>query len=164
MTKEITGVMFYYYYVCKRKLWYFHHEVAMEHNHENVLLGKLLDETSYTRNDKHININNVINIDYLAKTHELHEIKKSKKIEEASIMQVKYYLYYLNVRGVQDIIGKIDYPLIKETKEIFLEERDYTMIETTLRDIENIVQGTVPDKIKQKGICKKCAYYDLCYI
>ena len=79
VNKEITGVMFYYYYVCKRKLWYFYNEIAMEQNHENVLLGKLLDEESYERNDKHINIDNVINIDYIKKEHVLHEIKGSIK-------------------------------------------------------------------------------------
>lgn len=57
--------MMYYYYVCKRKLWYFYHEIQMEQESENVAIGKLLDETSYKREDKHINIDNVINIDFL---------------------------------------------------------------------------------------------------
>lgn len=122
--KAITGVMFYYYYVCRRKLWYFYHEISMEHNHENVQIGKLLDESAFNRNDKHINIDNVINIDYITKEHVLHEIKKSKKIEEASKMQLKYYLYYLEKRGVNGLIGKIDYPLLKQSVEVFLEEED----------------------------------------
>lgn len=156
--------MFYYYHVCQRKMWYFYYEIAMEHNHENVLLGKLLDENSYDRNDKHINVDNVINIDYIKNQHILHEIKKSKKIEEASIMQVKYYLYYLRQRGVRDLVGKIDYPLLKQTREVFLEEQDEKYIEQILLDIESILKGEVPRQIEAKGICKKCAYYDLCYI
>ena len=44
MENRITGVMIYYYFVCKRKLWYFVHEINMESENENVLLGKLLDE------------------------------------------------------------------------------------------------------------------------
>ena len=40
--KRITGVMIYYYFVCKRKLWYFCHEINMESENENVQLGKLL--------------------------------------------------------------------------------------------------------------------------
>ena len=62
METRITGVMIYYYFVCKRKLWYFIHEINMESENENVMLGKLLDESSYQRDDKHINIDNVINI------------------------------------------------------------------------------------------------------
>ena len=162
--KEITGVMFYYYYVCQRKLWYFYNEIGMEHNHENVLLGKLLDEESYKRNDKHINIDNVINIDYINKEHVLHEIKKSKKVEHASIMQLKYYLYYLHVRGVKEIVGKLDYPLLKQTVDVFLEEEDMIEIKATLEEIQNIVNLEVPMQVKKMGICKNCAYYDLCYI
>lgn len=63
--KRITGVMIYYYFVCKRKLWYFCHEINMESENENVQLGKLLDEKSYERDEKHINIDNVINIDFI---------------------------------------------------------------------------------------------------
>lgn len=163
--KEITGVMFYYYYVCKRKLWYFYNEIAMEHNHENVLLGKLLDEDAYERNDKHINIDNVINIDYIKKEHILHEIKKSRKIEKASIMQLKYYLYYLHIRGVEEITGKIDYPLLKQTVEVFLEDEDIIEIEATLKEIQKIGSIERPMQINKKmGICKNCAYYELCYI
>lgn len=162
--KEITGVMFYYYYVCKRKLWYFYHEIGMEHNHENVLLGKLLDEEAYKRNDKHINIDNVINIDYISKEHVIHEIKKSKKIEKASIMQLKYYLYYLGKRGVGELIGKLDYPLLKQTVEVFLEEADKVEIENTLQGIKGIVRENIPVEIVKKGICKNCAYYELCFI
>lgn len=107
MEEKITGVMIYYYKVCHRKLWYFHHQIQMEQENENVQMGKLLDENSYDREDKHINIDNVINIDFIRSNGILHEVKKSKKIEEASIFQVKYYLYYLEQRGVYGIKGKI---------------------------------------------------------
>ncbi len=94
MEENITGVMVYYYVVCHRKLWYFYHQIQMEQTNENVQLGKLLDENSYKREDKHINIDNVINVDFIQTTGVIHEVKKSKKIEEASIFQLKYYLYY----------------------------------------------------------------------
>ena len=114
MENRITGVMIYYYFICKRKLWYFIHEINMESENENVMLGKLLDENSYKRDDKHINIDNVISIDFIREQKELHEIKKSRAIEEAGIWQVKYYLYYLKQRGVTEVKAKIDYPLLKK--------------------------------------------------
>lgn len=43
------------------------------------MLGKLLDENSYQRDEKHINIDNVINIDFIKERKELHEIKKRQK-------------------------------------------------------------------------------------
>lgn len=83
MDDRITGVMVYYYFVCRRKLWYFCHDINMENENENVMIGRILDETSYKRDDKHVNIDNVINIDFIREHKEIHEIKKSKAIEEA---------------------------------------------------------------------------------
>ena len=37
MEERITGVMIYYYFVCKRKLWYFIHEISMEAENENEI-------------------------------------------------------------------------------------------------------------------------------
>ena len=107
----------------------------MEAGNENVELGKLLDTSSYDRDNKHIMINGVINIDFLRGNHVLHEIKKSKSIEEASIMQVKYYLYYLHQREVTDISAKIDYPLLKQSITVELNDEDFPIIENVLTDI-----------------------------
>lgn len=49
MDERITGVMIYYYFVCKRKLWYFCHDIRMETENEDVMLGKILDESSYKK-------------------------------------------------------------------------------------------------------------------
>ena len=164
MEDRIIGVMIYYYFVCKRKLWYFCHEITMEAENEDVLLGKLLDEGSYKKNDKHINIDNVINIDFIKECGELHEVKKSKSVEEAGIWQLKYYLYYLQQRGVTDIKGKIDYPLLKKTLTVNLTEEDRTELEKAIREISEIKRKDVPPDTLNHKMCKKCAYYDLCFI
>lgn len=149
MEKEITGVMVYYYQVCPRKLWYFFHEIYMEQNNENVKIGKILDEESYKRDDKHINIDNVINIDFIRSQGTLHEIKKSKKIEEAGIWQVKYYLYYLRKREVTDIKARIDYPLLKQTVEVVLTDDDIEKIEHMLDNIRDIVSRETAPELKK---------------
>lgn len=164
LRKEITGVMVYYYQVCKRKLWYFYNEIQMEQGNENVAIGKTIDEETYKRDEKHINIDNIINIDFIRSKGILHEVKKSKKIEEASIMQLKYYLYYLYIRGVKEIVGKLDYPLLKQTVDVFLEEEDIKEIKATLEEIQKMISLETPMQLKKTGICKNCAYYDLCYI
>lgn len=164
MKKAITGVMIYYYKVCHRKLWYFYHEIQMEQDNQNVQIGRVLDENTYKREDKYINIDNVINVDFIRTKGVLHEVKKSKKIEHASILQMKYYLYYMNKKGVTHLTGKIDYPLVKESVDVVLTEDDITMIETILIDIEKIVAEPVPSPLNKKNICKSCAYFDLCYI
>ena len=74
MDDRITGVMVYYYFLCRRKLWYFCHDINMENENENVMIGRILDETSYKRDDKHVNIDNVINIDFIREHKEIHKV------------------------------------------------------------------------------------------
>ncbi len=164
MESRITGVMVYYYFVCKRKLWYFCHGLNMEGEHENVLLGKILDERSYQRDDKHINIDNIINIDFIREHRELHEVKKSRAIEEAGIWQVKYYLYYLKERGVNDLKARIDYPLLKQTLAVELANKDEEELEIVLNDILEIRNREIPPRFETVKMCKNCAYHDLCLI
>ena len=136
----------------------------MEQNSELVSIGKILDETTYTREKKSILIDNQINIDFIQQGAILHEVKKTKAIEEAGEWQIKYYMYYLEQKGVNTIEAKIDYPLLKQTKEIFLEDNDRKILQEAIKDIEEIVKKEkIPNKLDDK-ICRKCAYYDLCYI
>lgn len=164
MEKEITGVMVYYYKVCQRKLWYFYHEIQMEQDNENVRIGKILDEETYKKDEKHINIDNIINIDFIRSQGVLHEVKKSRKIEEASIWQVKYYLYYLQKKNISGMKAKIDYPLLKKTMEVELSEEDANEMEKILAQIREIVEQNTLPELKKKAICRSCAYYDLCFI
>lgn len=166
MGERITGVMIYYYFVCKRKLWYFCHELNMEAENEDVMLGKFLDENTYQRDDKHINVDNIINIDFIRENLELHEVKKSRAIEEAGIWQVKYYLYYLKERGVSDVKGKIDYPLLKKTVIVELTEEDEVTLNKIIDEVLKIKGAVIPPEFNKqtKRICKNCAYHDLCFI
>ena len=164
MEERITGVMIYYYFVCSRKLWYFCHQINMEDKNENVQLGKLLDENSYKRDDKHIEIDGIINIDFIHEKNELHEIKKSKSIEEAGIWKVKYYLYYLKKRNVDGLHGVIDYPLLKKNVDVELSDEDCKKLDDIIKEIISVKNQEYPPKLEEKKICKKCAYYDLCFI
>lgn len=162
--KEVTGIMVYYYFVCKKKLWYFANQIQMEQNSELVEIGKIIDETSYENQEKHILIDNTINIDFIKNSAILHEVKKTKSIEEASIWQVKYYMYYLEQKGVKNVKAKIDFPLIKETKDITLDNEDRQALKNIITNIRKIINSNVPIDVVQDKRCKKCAYYDLCYI
>lgn len=160
--KKITGVMFYYYFVCKRKLWLFSNNIALEDESENVLLGKLLDENTYFKEEKHIMIDETINIDFLDNWKIIHEIKKSKEIEEASIWQVKYYLWFLKKKNIVVEKGLLDYPKLKQTKEVFLDEKDCEKIEEILLEIKKIINNEKSPEYNKNPICKKCAYFEYC--
>ena len=164
MDKDITGLMVYYYEVCKRKLWYFVNEIQLEENNSNVILGKLLEENTYTRDEKKINIDGVINIDFIRSKKILHEIKKSNSIEPASLLQVQYYLYYLEKKGLVGLKGILDYPLLKQTVEVNLTDGDRENLDNIIIRIKEILRKESPPALEKNGICKKCAYFDLCFV
>lgn len=71
--------MIYYCTVCKRKLWYSCKKIELEYLNENVQIGKALDESAYGKEDKHINIRDEINIDFIKEKRIIHEVKKVKR-------------------------------------------------------------------------------------
>ena len=157
MVKPVTGVMVYYYFVCKKKLWYFINNITMEQESELVGIGKLIDETSYRREKKHILIDENISVDFLKDWKVVHEVKKSRKIEEASEWQLKYYIWLLKEKGISVEKGILDYPLLRKRKEIFLTDEDAKKLKTIIKGIDDIMSLRLPPAINKKSICKKCA-------
>ena len=138
----------------------------MEDNSENVKIGKLLHENSYKR-DKEFLIDNKISIDFIRKKEkvEVHEIKKSKKMEKSHEYQLLYYLYYLKkYKNIENVIGYLNYPLIKEEKELILTNENQKELKNIMQQITYIMQLEKPPIPKNKKICKTCAYYELCFI
>ena len=50
------------------------------------------------------------------------------------------------------------------TKEIVLEKEDVEIIENVIKNIQEIVTKENPPEVLNEKICKKCSYYDLCYV
>lgn len=161
---KITGVMVNYYFVCKRKLWYFNKNISMESENELVGLGKLIDENSYGREKKSVLVDEIINIDFLKDWEIIHEVKKSNKIEEASIWQLKYYLWVLKERGVKIEKGILDYPKLRKRIDVELSESDESEIKNIVSEINIILEKSLPPEKILKKFCKSCSYYELCYI
>ncbi|MFT8460031.1 MAG: CRISPR-associated protein Cas4 [Liquorilactobacillus ghanensis] len=161
---KITGNMVNYYFVCPRKLWLFCHQIQFENENENVRLGKILDESSYGRNEKHVMLDNIVNLDMIEEWSVIHEIKKTKAIEPAAEWQLKYYMYYLEKKGVKIKKGILDYPKLKQRFEYHLTNDDKEKLKCYLRNIEKIVQQKQAPAVDTKPICKACAYYEYCYI
>lgn len=162
--KDITGVEVYYYFVCERKLWYYNHHISMEHNSEDVAIGKSIDEKHYMDEEKHITIRDTICIDFIQGENVIHEVKKSKIMEEATIEQIKYYLWYLQDEGVENLKGIVNYPLLRKSKHIELTKEDTEEIKNNLDRIREINQMKQPPQRIRKKICKQCAYFDLCFL
>lgn len=172
---QITATHINYFHVCKRKLWLFANGINMEHTSDTVAEGKFIHETSYPqRAEKYTEITLssslagdrevVGKIDfYDAKNKVIHEIKKSDSMEMAHEWQVKYYIWLLERNGITGARGLIEYPKLRETKEIHLAAGDAQYLEDTIKHIEVVISREIcPEKINSK-ICKKCSYFDFCY-
>ena len=160
-----TGTQVNYCVICPRKLWYFSHYIRMEQNSDLVAMGKLIHETSYKRATKEVVIDQKIGIDFIKKGEKLvlHEVKKSKKMEDAHMIQLLYYLFVLKNRGV-DAVGEIDYPTIREKKEVILTVEAEEMIRGILVKIKEVIALEKPPKAEKRGRCRKCSYFELCYV
>ena len=77
---------------------------------------------------------------------------------------MKYYIYYLKKLGVRNIKGEIDYPKLKKRTEIELTEEDEIELEKIIKSIEEIISSEEVPEVINKSICKKCSYYELCYV
>lgn len=162
-----TATHINYFNICKRKLWLFANGINMEHTSDTVAEGKLIGETTYPqRPEKYTEIEiSGSKIDfYDAKNKIIHEIKKSDSMEAAHEWQVKYYIWLLEQNGIENAKGILEYPKLRETKEVNLSDEDRLYLQQVVKQIEDIISGeTCPPRINSK-ICKKCAYYELCYI
>lgn len=186
-TSYITGTQINYHFICKRKLWFFSHDIHCEQESDTVKLGKLIDEHSYEREKKELEIDHA-KIDWLdvrdgVPTHAevqdstiqsnegmfryagvLHEVKKSDAFEEAHEWQVLYYLYLLKQKGVNNIIGEIDYPKQKQKVQVALTPEKEQELQQIILSVKEITSRTNAPEIEvKKSVCKKCSYFELCY-
>ena len=171
----INATLINLYNVCPRECWLHANGVRMEHTSETIADGKLLHETSYgERNDKHselsieakygsINLYGKIDF-YDAKRKVIHETKRGNKVVEAHSWQVKFYLWLLKLNGIKEAAGIIEYPLLRQTDRVMLSSEDELHLQWLVKEIAVLQHLETCPALVQKGICKSCSYYELCYI
>lgn len=160
---RVTGTAVNYLYVCKRKLWFYMHDITMEQNSDRVEMGKEIhDERERTKRTE-VLIDNTIRIDYFDKDLAIHEIKLSKALDTATKHQLLYYLYYLEEKGINCKKGVIHYPKSKRTEVIELTDDDRAELREAYKEINNIKIMQSPPKEQIEKKCKKCSYFELCF-
>lgn len=162
----LNGTLVNYYLHCKRQCWLHGNRVNLEDNSENVKVGKALHEIKAEQSSQtELAIEN-IKVDKLTKDY-LVEIKKSDADVEAVTWQVLYYLKVLKSKGIEKK-GKIEFIEKNKTenKIVYVEytEEAERILEEMEKDILKLLEGELPEKKAKLGTCKKCAYYEYCYI
>jgi len=164
---NITATHINYFFICKRKLWLFANGINMEHTSDAVTEGKLIGETTYPQRAERYTEIEVAGskIDFYDPYNKVvHEIKKSASMEDAHEWQVKYYIWLLEQQGVEGVSGILEYPKLRQTKQVLLTVEDRGTIPRLLQDIEELISREMaPPRIK-KTFCKTCSYYDFCWV
>ena len=163
---NINGTIINYYFHCKRQCYLHGNRLNMEDNSEQVKIGKAIhEERAENKNNTEIAIDN-IRLDKLTKEY-LTEVKKSDADAEAAKWQLLYYLKVLKTKGVIRK-GKLEFveKNKKDKKTIIIELTDELekQLDKYIDEIEQLLcQDRIPECIN-KSTCKKCAYYEYCYI
>lgn len=164
---RITATYINLYHVCKRELWLHANEIRFEHTSDIVYDGKLIHEESYPQRSERYEELEIegIKIDYYdARNKVVHEIKRSDKAELAHEWQVKYYICVLERNGVEGVIGILEYPTMRHTQKVELNDEDRKRIAEIESEVEALIQQDVcPPAINAK-ICRNCSYYEFCYV
>lgn len=163
---RVNGTLINYYFHCKRQCYLHGNRLNLEDNSENVKIGKAIhEERSERGKNTEITIDN-IKLDKLT-TEYLVEVKKSDADVKAATWQLMYYLKVLKSKGIERK-GKLEFiEKNKSDKKIIIVELDdenEIRLGKYVKEIEElIINDKIPETLN-KGKCKKCAYYEYCYI
>lgn len=163
---RVNGTLINYYIHCKRQCYLHGSRLNLEDNSEAVKIGKSIhEEKAVKSNNSEIAIEN-IKLDKLTGEY-LTEVKKSDADVEAGKWQLLYYLKVLKEKGILRK-GKLEFieKNNSEKKTIILEltEECEQQLEHYIDEIETILNGDAVPAPLHKPKCKKCAYYEYCYI
>ena len=162
---EINGTLMNYYIHCKRQCYLHGNRINLEDNSEEVKIGKALHEAKENDKNTEITIEN-IKIDKLTKEY-LTEVKKSDADPEAAKWQLLFYLKVLKEKGIERK-GKLEFiEKNKKDKKTVILELDDEIEKQLYKYEEEIKQLLLKEEVPpvlDKPKCKKCAYYEYCYI
>jgi CRISPR-associated exonuclease Cas4 len=161
---NITGTLINYYFHCKTQCWLHANRINLEDNSEDVRIGKVLHEIN---EDK---VNEVsfesIKIDKITKDYVI-EVKKSDSDLKAAKWQLLFYLYRLKQKGIVKK-GKLEvFEKTRQNKKVYyieLGDKEESELIDILRYIENLINAPKPPKPEFLPKCKRCAYYEYCFI
>lgn len=163
-SRPLTGVMMNYFHICHTELWYFSHDVEMEHTSDLVHLGRLTHEEHYTRDtSKDEFMLEGIKLDRVTADGYIHEVKKSDRAEKAHLWQLKYYLWVLKQNGFGNLKGILEFPLQRKRVEVTLTEDDEKEMATKIEAIQKITAMPQPPKAQKIPFCRQCSYRELCW-
>ena len=160
----LTGTIINYFYHCKRQCWLFYHRVNLENNSEDVRIGKVLHEIK-NNDQEEVKIDN-ISLDKITAEYVV-EMKKSDADIEAAKAQLLFYLWCLKKKGIERK-GRLEFiekkKQDKKTHVVVLDQEEEERIKLLEDKVRTLLETPNPPEAKLLPHCKKCAYYEYCFI
>jgi len=161
---SITGTLIWYYYICKREVWLMARHLVPDQEKENVKIGKLIGETSYSRDKKEIDIGNA-KIDLIRSENGqliVGEVKKTSRFLESASKQLLFYLLQLKEMGIE-AKGELMIPEERQKYDVELNAENEAELLETMKDIEGIISKEYPPPASKIKYCRSCAYNEFCW-
>ena len=162
----VNGTLMNYYFHCKRQCYLHGNRLNLEDNSEQVKIGKAIHEEKAMKSKNTELVIDNIRLDKLTRDY-LTEIKKSDADVEAARWQLLYYLKVLKTKGIIRK-GRLEFVEKNKTNKkivyVELTEDNEKQLEVYVKEIENLIQQDNVPECLNKPKCKKCAYYEYCYV
>lgn len=149
-----------YLYNCRRQLYFYNKWVQTDNSNLDIIIWKINHE-DFSK-DKELKIWNIA-VDKITRWI-VYEYKKWNKLSEWDISQLNAYMYilsrYYNIKVNKWILKYKNWP----TYEIV---NDYKVKLRYLKDtinIKKILNWKIPNINNNINFCKRCWYYEKCYI
>jgi len=161
---SVGGTLIWYYYICRRQVWLMGHQINPDEDHDNVSLGRFIQDHTYERERKELQVGHSkmdvfhISDDGLV----IGEVKKSSRFKESARMQLAFYLSELKDRGIK-ARGELRFPKEKRREEVVLDEKLERELELAKKEILNILFLPAPPLPAKIRLCHKCAYAEFCW-
>ena len=164
---KITGTVINYYFHCKRQCYLFANKINLEDNSEDVRIGRVLHEIK-SKDGKNTEIKYEDMVVDKVTANYVEEYKKSDSDTEAAKMQLLFYLKKLRDKGIYKkgrlIYNEKNNKENKKSEIVELNDKNIEKLNNCIKEIEILInRNTVPD-VEKENKCKRCAYYEYCYI
>ena len=161
---RIGGTLVWYASICRRQVWLMARCIDPDERNELLILGRLVDESSYSR-EKHSIVFGNNRFDIARKDGEtlvISEVKKSSRAAEASRLQLLHYLYELKKEGI-DAKGELLFPEERRKEPICLSDEAMLELDALYAAIRHVAGCALPPEPERTVYCKTCAYSEFCW-
>jgi len=161
--KYISGTLIWYFFVCKREVWFMGREITPNQDFEPLEIGRAIHETFYSDFKKEVALDGM-KLDFIKRKEMIVcEVKTSSKFLEAAKFQTLYYLYRLKEYG---IIAKGEILIPKERKriEVSLDTAAEEKLLRALEEMRRIIEAEKPPLPVRIPFCRRCAYKEFCWV